>query len=160
MLMPHAKTPESTIDDTLQARVRAAAQLLEEIGHDRGILARVSAEDRKRILNAVGLVFSPDINARRRLRKEAVKRQKALVVRHEDRVYAETGIRKLRRETVFTTPNVFPSTSPDAIDDAPHIAELIACCTEGRALPSLSIPRDPLRARPRGVAAEVGRPSR
>ena len=124
MPTPHTDAPESTIDVALQARVREAAQLLEEIGHDRGALARVSAEDRKRILNAVGVVFSPDINARRRLRKEAIKQQKASVVRHEDRVYAETGIRKLRRETVFTTPNVFPPTSPDAIDDAPHIAEL------------------------------------
>jgi NAD(P)-dependent dehydrogenase (short-subunit alcohol dehydrogenase family) len=124
MLMPHTETPESTIDGALQVRMREAAQLLEEIGHDRGMLARVSAEDRKRILNAVGVVFSPDINARRRLRKEAIKQQKASVVRHEDRVYAETGIRKLRRETVFTTPNVFPPASPDAIDDEPHLAEL------------------------------------
>jgi len=43
---------------------------------------------------------------------------------------------------------------------AKRLAELIACCAEGRALPSLSISRDPLRASPRGVAAEVGRPSR
>ena len=124
MLMPHTDSFESALDDALQARVREAAQLLEEIGHDRGMLARVSAEDRKRLLNTVGVVFSPDINARRRLRKEAIKQQKASVVRHEDRVYAETGIRKLRRETVFTTPNVFPPASPDAVDDEPHIAEL------------------------------------
>ena len=124
MLTPHPETSESTIDIALQTRVRETAQLLEEIGRDRGMLARVSAEDRKRILNAVGVVFSPDLPARRRLRKEAIKQQKASVVRHEDRVYAETGIRKLRREPVFTTPNVFPPASPGAMDDEPHIAEL------------------------------------
>jgi NAD(P)-dependent dehydrogenase (short-subunit alcohol dehydrogenase family) len=123
MLMPQNESPGSAIDDALQSRVREAAQLLEELGLDRGMLARVSADDRKRLLNAVGVVFSPDINARRRLRKEAIKQQKASVVRHEDRVYAETGIRKLRRETVFTTPNVFPPASPDAIDSEPHIDE-------------------------------------
>ncbi len=130
MLSPDTKTPHNSSDEALQARVREAAQMLEEIGRDRGLLARISSEDRKRLLNAVGVVFSPDIGARRRLRKEALKQQKASVVRHEDRVYAETGIRKLRRETVFTTPNVFPPTSPDALDaedardEAPHIAEL------------------------------------
>ena len=102
----------------LLARLRAAADVLEEIGSDRGVLARVPDEDRKRLLAAVGVVFSPDIGARRRLRKEAIKQQKASVVRHEDRVYADTGIRKLRRETVFTTPNVFPPAGIDANGDA------------------------------------------
>jgi NAD(P)-dependent dehydrogenase (short-subunit alcohol dehydrogenase family) len=102
-------TPTTPIDDVeLAVRLREAADLLEAIGENRGVLARVSAEDRQRLLNAVGLVFSPDINARRRLRKEAIKRQKATVVRREERVLSNTGIRKLRRETVFTTPNIFP----------------------------------------------------
>jgi len=124
MLTPPIEATEHLADNELRERLRNAAELLEEIGRDRGVLARVSAEDRKRLLNAVGIVFSPDINARRRLRKEALKQQKASVVRHEDRVYADTGIRKLRRETVYTTPNVFPPTGPDAIDDEAHIAEL------------------------------------
>jgi NAD(P)-dependent dehydrogenase (short-subunit alcohol dehydrogenase family) len=114
MLTTHIEPSEHTTEGELVARLRDAAELLEEVGRDRGVLARVPAEDRKRLLNAVGVVFSPDINARRRLRKEALKQQKAAVVRHEDRVYAETGIRKLRRETVFTTPNVFP---PAGFDD-------------------------------------------
>ncbi|MBK5187186.1 MAG: SDR family oxidoreductase [Gemmatimonadaceae bacterium] len=114
MLTTETKSHEDTAEGALLARLRDAAALLEEIGRDRGVLARVPADDRKRLLNAVGVVFSPDINARRRLRKEAIKQQKASVVRHEDRVYAETGIRKLRRETGFTTPNVFP---PPGFDD-------------------------------------------
>jgi len=126
MLTPPTDSPEIITDETLLARLRDAAALLEEIGADRGLLARVPAEDRKRLLNAVGVVFSPDINARRRLRKEAIKQQKASVVRHEDRVYAETGIRKLRRETVFTTPNFFPPSGFDdpSVDGEPNVGEL------------------------------------
>jgi uncharacterized protein YdeI (YjbR/CyaY-like superfamily) len=43
---------------------------------------------------------------------------------------------------------------------ARRLAELIACSAEGRALPSLSISRDPLRASRRGATAEVRPPSR
>ena len=126
MLTTHTPAATDITDDALLARLRAAAELLEEIGRDRGVLARVPDEDRKRLLGAVGIVFSPDINARRRLRKEAIKQQKASVVRHEDRVYADTGIRKLRRETVFTTPNVFPPSGFDdpAADGEPAAGEL------------------------------------
>ncbi|HXT47480.1 MAG TPA: SDR family oxidoreductase [Gemmatimonadaceae bacterium] len=120
------------VDSELAARLRDAALLLEAIGEDRGMLARVSAEDRQRLLNAVGLVFSPDINARRRLRKEAIKRQKASVVRREESVLSDTGIRKLRRETVFTTPNIFPPAEvPDEHDTAlaneRHVSESTHC---------------------------------
>src|SRR5674476_80671 len=126
MLTTETKSHEDTAKGALLARLRDAAALLEEIGRDRGVLARVPADDRKRLLNAVGVVFSPDINARRRLRKEAIKQQKASVVRHEDRVYAETGIRKLRRETVFTTPNFFPPSGPDEANvyAEPNVGEL------------------------------------
>jgi NAD(P)-dependent dehydrogenase (short-subunit alcohol dehydrogenase family) len=126
MLTTHTKSPEEAADDVLLVRLREAAELLEEIGRDRGLLARVPDDDRKRLLAAVGEVFSPDINARRRLRKEHLKKQKASVVRHEDRVYADTGIRKLRKETVFTTPNVFPPTGPDdpGLDEVPAAGEL------------------------------------
>src|SRR5450432_3375030 len=132
MQKTHAVTPDDTSDDALLERLRDAAALLEEIGSDRGVLARVPDEDRKRLLTAIGIVFSPDINARRRLRKEAIKQQKATVVRHEDRVYADTGIRKLRRETVFTTPNVFPPSgfddpSADGEQNAGELSESIHC---------------------------------
>jgi NAD(P)-dependent dehydrogenase (short-subunit alcohol dehydrogenase family) len=116
-LSPLDAVDDGAIDAELVARLREATEMLERIAADRGMLARVSAEDRKRLLNAVGLVFNPDIGARRRLRKEAIKQQKASVVRREDRVLSDTGIRKLRRETVFTTPNVFPP--PGFTDDGP-----------------------------------------
>ena len=47
-------------------RLRDAAALLEAIVADRGLLARVPAEDRRRVLAAAGNVYNPDVNARRR----------------------------------------------------------------------------------------------
>ena len=119
----HADDAEHSIDAQVVARLRDAVELLETIAADRGVLARVPAEDRARLLNAVGRVFNPNVSARRRLRKEAIKQQKATMVRREDRVLSDTGIRKLRRETVFTTPNVFPPADVDADVDVDEVAE-------------------------------------
>ena len=73
------------------------------------------------MLNAVGVVFSPDINARRRLRKEAIKQQKASVVRHEDRVYAEPAFASCAARRCSPRRTCFhPRASTDAIDDEPQ----------------------------------------
>jgi hypothetical protein len=55
------------VDPALLERLRAAAQLLEEIVQDRGLLSRVDAAERHRLLNAAGQVYLPDVKARRRL---------------------------------------------------------------------------------------------
>ena len=89
-------------------QLRAAAALLEAIVADRGLLAGVSAEDRRRLLAAAGNVYNPDVNARRRMVKATIRGRKAARVRRDDTVLAETGIRTRRRQTVFTTPNVLP----------------------------------------------------
>ncbi|HEU5050894.1 MAG TPA: SDR family oxidoreductase [Gemmatimonadales bacterium] len=90
------------------ARLEAATAFLEAIVADRGLLAGIRAEDRKRLLDAAGHVYHPDPAQRRQLVKATIRQRKAARVHREDRVLAETGIRKLRRQTVFTTPNVFP----------------------------------------------------
>jgi NAD(P)-dependent dehydrogenase (short-subunit alcohol dehydrogenase family) len=91
-----------------QARLRAATELLESIVADRGLLAGVSAEERHRLFQAAGQVYHPDTAARRRMVKETARQRKAARVSREERKLAATGIRTLRRQTVFTTPNVFP----------------------------------------------------
>jgi NAD(P)-dependent dehydrogenase (short-subunit alcohol dehydrogenase family) len=101
----HCVSPE---DHTLLERVRAAIDLLEAFVTDRGLLAAVPAEDRHRLLNAAGAVYVPDATARRRMVKATVRRRKAEKVRREEAALSRTGIRTLRRQTVFTTPNVFP----------------------------------------------------
>ena len=89
-------------------RIRAATHLLEEIVADRGLLAGVPQEDRHRLLDAAGQVYVPDTAARRRMVKETIRRRKAAKVEREESVFSRTGIRALRRQTIFTTPNVFP----------------------------------------------------
>ena len=89
-------------------RLRAAVELLESIVNNRESLAEASAEDRERLLRAAGEVFLPDNVSRRRLAKAKRRQDKAEKTNREENALAATGIRKLRRERVFNTPNVFP----------------------------------------------------
>jgi NAD(P)-dependent dehydrogenase (short-subunit alcohol dehydrogenase family) len=98
-----------TLDpEELTARVRSATELLELIAGNRVLLAGLSDEDRKRLLDAAAKAYSPDASQRRQLVKATQRRNKAARVHREEHILAATGIRKLRKQTVFTTPNVFP----------------------------------------------------
>ena len=89
-------------------RLRAATILLEEIVADRALLVGVPAAEQQRLLQAAGHVYSPDANARRRLVRATIRARKADNLRREDQVLDATGIRTLRRQPVYTSPNVFP----------------------------------------------------
>src|SRR6185437_8450177 len=92
----------------LADRLRDAAELLESIASDRSLLAGLPDEDRTRLLQAAGRVSRPDAIDRRRL-VQATKRERRIAkANRAETVLSNTGIRKLRRETVFMTPNVFP----------------------------------------------------
>jgi NAD(P)-dependent dehydrogenase (short-subunit alcohol dehydrogenase family) len=88
--------------------LKAAIELLERIAGDRTFLAKATAEERTRLLQAAGEVFCPDVSERRRLVKARVRQRKADKLHRDQGRLNATGIRKLRREKVFTTPNVFP----------------------------------------------------
>ncbi|HVQ16819.1 MAG TPA: SDR family NAD(P)-dependent oxidoreductase, partial [Vicinamibacterales bacterium] len=92
----------------LIARLRETIDLLESIAGDRSVLAGVPDEERKRLLQAVANVYSPDRVERRRMSKVVARDRKAARVRSDQGVLHETGIRSLRRKPVFHTPNVFP----------------------------------------------------
>src|SRR5215217_5245557 len=106
--MTRPQSSSTAEDPRFLERLRAAAALLESIVADRGLLASVPGEDRHRLLNAAGAVYVPDTAARRRLVKATIRRRKAERVSREEQALSRTGIRTLRRQTVFTTPNVFP----------------------------------------------------
>src|SRR5919108_5293088 len=120
---------------TTLERLRGTIELLEAIAADRSVLAGVPDEERKRLLQAVALVYSPDRVERRRMSKIAARQRKAARVRNDQQVLHETGIRTLRRKPVFHTPNVFPTVSmadgfkPDDVhgDEAPASKELQHC---------------------------------
>jgi NAD(P)-dependent dehydrogenase (short-subunit alcohol dehydrogenase family) len=88
-------------------RLRGLTEALEEIAKNRGLLAELAPEERTRLIQAAGRVFNPDVAQRRHLVKATEKRRKLARTMKADRVLHETGIRSLRRQTVFTTPNVF-----------------------------------------------------
>jgi NAD(P)-dependent dehydrogenase (short-subunit alcohol dehydrogenase family) len=95
----------------LLARLRETIELLESIAGDRTVLAGVPDEDRKRLLQAVANVYSPDRIERRRMSKVVARERKAARVQSDQGVLHDTGIRALRRKPVFHTPNVFPTVS-------------------------------------------------
>jgi NAD(P)-dependent dehydrogenase (short-subunit alcohol dehydrogenase family) len=94
--------------DEFLARLKEATALLEAVAADRGLLAHLTPEDRKAFLDATAVVYHPDMNARRQLVRATQRMRKAEKVRKEESALHETGIRKLRRQPVFTTPNVYP----------------------------------------------------
>jgi NAD(P)-dependent dehydrogenase (short-subunit alcohol dehydrogenase family) len=102
------EAPESLRPPRLLERLHDATELLESVAADRGVLAGVSAEERRRFLDAVGTVFHPDAKTRRQLVKATVRLRKAARTARDESMLKRTGIRTLRRQTVFTTPNVYP----------------------------------------------------
>src|SRR5215213_3782205 len=107
MSSPRYATEESDLD-TLREELRSATELLERLIADRGLLAAVPKEERDRLRDAVALVYHPDAKARRTMVKATIRQRKAAAVRREEEVLEERGIRSLRRQSVFNTPNVFP----------------------------------------------------
>jgi len=102
---------EAGDDDSLLQRVRDAAELLESIDANRGVLAHVPAEEQQRLLHATRRVAEPDHRARRKLVKASKRERKAAIAQRSESVLSLTGIRELRRKPVFTTPNFYLSDS-------------------------------------------------
>ena len=98
---------------TTLERLREAVALLEAIAADRSVLDGVPVEDRRRLLQAVAHVYSPDRSERRRMAKAAARDRKAERVKQDEAARGETGIRTLRQKPTVHTPNVFPPETSD-----------------------------------------------
>jgi len=109
------------------AQLQAATEILEQAAANRALLAELSVEERTRLLAAAGKIYCPDVNERRRLVKAKVRQRKAEKIDRDQSRLNETGIRKLRREKVFTTPNVFPppNFSQQEVTDNPEFREVV-----------------------------------
>jgi NAD(P)-dependent dehydrogenase (short-subunit alcohol dehydrogenase family) len=121
--MTKHKSDHSKLTEQLQA----AAEILEKAVANRALLAELSVEERTRLLTAAGKIYCPDVVQRRRLVKVSVKQRKAEKISRDQSKLHETGIRKLRREKVFTTPNVFPPLNfkQEEVSDNPDFREVI-----------------------------------
>jgi len=110
-----SRSPDAAADSaSFLTELRAAVAVLECIVADRALLAHIPADDRRRLLQAAGQVYSPDVVSRRRLVRATARRRKAERIDREESARSSTGIRALRRQPVFTTPNVFPPVPPEA----------------------------------------------
>jgi NAD(P)-dependent dehydrogenase (short-subunit alcohol dehydrogenase family) len=121
--MTKPKSDHSKLTEQLQA----AAEILEKAAANRALLAELSVEERTRLLTAAGKIYCPDVAQRRRLVKASVKQRKAEKISRDQSKLHETGIRKLRREKVFTTPNVFPPKDfvQEEVKDNPDFREVV-----------------------------------
>ncbi len=102
-----ATDPETSLAAT-EARIQSAIEALESVIVDRAILALIPGELRTRLVKAAGEIYCPDVVQRRRLVKAKLKHQRAVRIAKVENVLSQTGIRKLRKQTVFTTPNIYP----------------------------------------------------
>lgn len=92
-------------DPSLTDRAQAAADLLEEIVADRGLLAGLEADLMKRLLIAAGRASHPTKGEVRSLRKAKRKREKEARRRADEALLDRTSIRKARAQAVFATPS-------------------------------------------------------
>jgi hypothetical protein len=98
--------PEASAEQ-LRRELLAATEFLQRIGASRDMLTVLSPAEKIDLINAAGDVFCADPEERR-IRTKALKRQRrSAKVQRDETVLAETGIRALREQTVFTTPNVY-----------------------------------------------------
>jgi NAD(P)-dependent dehydrogenase (short-subunit alcohol dehydrogenase family) len=118
----HTDQPDSSqASQAFLQEVHAATALLERVAADRALLVALPPDVRRRFIDLVAQVFHPDAKARRSMVKATTRARKLEAARKDDAVLQETGIRALRRQPVFTTPNVYRLNDPR--DQAPSEAE-------------------------------------
>ena len=120
-------TDKPATNPALTERLRAAAEVLEAAAANRALLSTLTVEERTRLIQAAGNIYCPDVSERRRLVKARVRVRKQEKLQRDQGVLNETGIRKLRAQSVFTTPNVhLPSgfEQQEVVDD-PDFREVV-----------------------------------
>lgn len=114
-------------DEGLAEKLRAAAELLEQVVDNRALLGGLSEAERMRLMKAAGQVSRPDAVDRRRFVKATKRQRKADKAERAEKQLDQTGIRQLRQKPVFTTPNVHPPRMPEPIEvtDDPDFHEAV-----------------------------------
>ncbi|MGD0206621.1 MAG: SDR family oxidoreductase [Verrucomicrobiota bacterium] len=123
----HNETGGAKENHSPSAQLKAAAEILEKAAANRALLAGIPEKERMRLLKAAGEIYCPDVNARRRLVKAKVRQRKADKIQRDQSKLNKTGIRKLRREKIFTTPNLTPliEFKQQEVEDDPDFREVV-----------------------------------
>jgi NAD(P)-dependent dehydrogenase (short-subunit alcohol dehydrogenase family) len=98
---------KQTETPSLQETVRSATLLLESIAVNPEPLRALPAEERERFERAIAGAFLPDPEVRRRAMRDEARQRRAARAQRADDVLNGTGIRTLRRQPNFNTPNIF-----------------------------------------------------
>ena len=106
--MSSENSPETPVPALDADRLRAVTETLEAVVRDRSLLAQLTPEERTRLEQAAAQVYCPDVAERRRLTRATQRQRKAARTERDDAVLSETGIRRLRKQSVFTTPSLPP----------------------------------------------------
>jgi len=111
----HSAAPHATLEEApLRERVHSATELLEAIAVNPEPLRQLPAAERERFERAVAAAFLPDPEVRRRAMRSEARQRRAARAQRADDLLNDTGIRTLRRQPNFTTPNVF---APENFDE-------------------------------------------
>ncbi len=94
------------LDAETLARLEAAADILEELTENRGLLAVAPEPLRRRLLMAAGRASRPTKDQARKLQREFRRRKKAKRRSDQEKVLDRTQIREKRRAEVFETPQL------------------------------------------------------
>ena len=113
---------------SLEQRLVDAAQLLEEVIDDRGLLAGIDDDLRERFLIAAGQVSRPSRKALKTLNRARRREHKAARRAQDTAVLQRTGIRKLREDPIFSTPRLLSqAAAPQLPPEAGTLNDARAC---------------------------------
>ncbi len=123
---------DADMNEALARQLKAATELLEKVATDRAVLDKLSEEERVRFFSALQRIVSPDRTERRRFVRAKSSARRAERAERQQSILNQTGIRALRREKVFMTPNVFPPADfkQQEVTDNPEFREAVEpqCC--------------------------------
>jgi len=114
--------------DDIADRVAQVADLLEAIVADRGLLAPLDAELRKRLLMAAGRVSRPTGADRLRLKRAQRSKDRRVEREATRQLLSRTQIRKLRQNPIFLTPRRSEAGPlPEPIGNTPNERSCYCC---------------------------------
>jgi NAD(P)-dependent dehydrogenase (short-subunit alcohol dehydrogenase family) len=127
MTTPNDTEAHEPRDPALIASLRAAIETLKRVAADRRVLAHLDGEERNQLIIAAGEVYSPDGAERRRLSKATKRMRKAGRVNRDESVLQSTGIRALRRQTVYNPSLTLAPASftPEDVTEDPAATESV-----------------------------------
>ena len=128
------QTSEPILETRATRAIRRCIAQLEAIVEDRSLMARLSEQDRKRLVMAAGRIAKPDRFALKKLTKEFRRQDRKNAAANDRAAKAATGLRQARTTAVYSAPSRaipqgiegaasgipqgIPGRTPDKIHDA------------------------------------------